>query len=266
MKPTPAHIQLSFGRVHHARLRPVRHAFSYGVYFLRLPLRSLTQEKGTRSVFFSHNRFNILSFWDKDHGDGTQSLPEWVDGVLQREGVHDANGEIWLQTFPRVLGYVFNPVSFWFCHRADGTLRVILAEVNNTFGERHVYLLDNGGTMPYGIEIGTRKIFHVSPFCAVDGHYRFRFLQTSPDADENDKGERTVARIDYDDDDGPLIQTSISGSSQPLSSATIVRAFFTYPLMTFGVMTRIHWQALQLWRKRVRFFSKPSPPSSELSR
>src|SRR6476661_5529786 len=170
MTATP---QLCFGQVRHTRLRPARNAFAYGVFFLRLPLRSLGAAPfGGR--LFSRNRFNLLSFHDADHGDGCQAPLDWIDGLLKREGIADADGEIWLQTFPRVLGYVFNPVSFWFCHTKDGALRAVLCEVNNTFGERHCYLLDGGGTMPYGVELTARKTFHVSPFCAIAGGYRFR--------------------------------------------------------------------------------------------
>lgn len=258
-------IQLCFGHVRHVRVRPVSHAFNYGVYFLRLPLRALAQQTSKLPWFFSRNHFNILSFHDDDYGDGKQPLIHWIDTLLQQEGINDVDGEIWLQTFPRVLGYVFNPVSFWFCHKRDGKLRAVLAEVRNTFGERHCYLLDTGDTMPYGVELQTRKIFHVSPFCKVDGDYHFRFMR----ADRSTHAraiERHIACIDYHDAQGLLIQTSISGSTAPLSARLIAKAFFFYPFMTFGVIARIHLQALKLWLKRVPFFRKPHPPSCDISR
>ena len=255
-------IQLCFGRVLHARLRPVQHHFAYGVYFMRLPLRALARQMcGTR--LFSLNRFNLLSFHERDHGDGATPLLPWIDALLRAEGIDDATGEIWLQAFPRVLGYVFNPVSFWFCHRADGALRAVLCEVRNTFGEKHCYLLDTGASMAYGVELKSRKVFHVSPFCAVEGGYRFRFMRKAADGAQ---AESTVARIDHDDALGVLINTSISGTATPLSDRAVLRAFFAYPLMTFGVVARIHLQALRLWLKRVPFFSKPAAPSSELTR
>ena len=251
--------QLCFGTVRHSRLRPVANLFSYGVYFLRLPLRSIGNgDLGGR--FFSRNRFNLLSFHDRDHGDGKQMLTTWIDQVLHSEGITDADGEVWLQAFPRVLGYVFNPVSFWFCHRADGALRAIVCEVRNTFGEKHYYLLDSGAAMQYGVELTARKVFHVSPFCAIEGGYRFRFMRTQREH------EQTVARIDHDDDHGPLLLTSISGTATTLTATNALKAFFSYPLMTFGVVLRIHFQALKLFIKRVPFFSKPVPPSVELSR
>ncbi|MEO6354012.1 MAG: DUF1365 domain-containing protein [Oxalobacteraceae bacterium] len=258
--------QLCFGEVRHCRLRPARHVFKYGVYFMRLPLRAMAlMQAPVQCALFSHNRFNLLSFWDKDHGDGQQPLVDWIDALLASEGIADADGEIWLQAFPRVLGYVFNPVSFWFCHRQDGQLRAVLAEVRNTFGEHHYYLLETGAAMPYGVELRARKIFHVSPFCAVDGVYRFRFMRRLDKIDSRTL-EHTVARVDHDDSDGPLLLTSVSGASQPLTNAVVAKAFFFYPLMTFGVIAKIHWQALRLWLKRVPFFTKPDPPSSELSR
>jgi len=255
-------IQLCFGEVRHARIRPVANAFAYRVYFLRLPLRSLARQS-LKTRWFSHNRFNLLSFHECDHGDGTTPLTDWADTLLASEGIHDADGEIWLQTFPRVLGYVFNPVSFWFFHRKDGSLRAILCAVHNTFGEKHDYLLDTGEAMPYGIELHAIKAFHVSPFFPINGNYRFRFMRTQG---EHSAGEQTVARIDYGDDDGPLLKTSISGESKTLTDGGVALAFFLYPLMTLGVVVKIHWQALRLWIKRIPFFTKPEPPTHRVSR
>ena len=255
---------LSIGQVRHSRLRPAANAFSYGVFTLLLPLRTL----GARSFenrWCSRNRFNLLSFYDGDHGDGQTPLLEWLDGLLRSEDIDDADGEVWLQSFPRVLGYVFNPVSFWFCHRRDGVLRAIVCEVNNTFGERHCYLLDGGGPMPWGCELSATKIFHVSPFCAVEGSYRFRFMHATQNKGETTL-ERRVARIDYHDAQGPLLLTSVSGVLQVLNDANAARAFLTHPLMTLGVIFRIHWQALKLFIKRVPFFRKPLPPAKALSK
>ncbi|MGZ3158820.1 MAG: DUF1365 domain-containing protein [Burkholderiaceae bacterium] len=256
--------QICFGQVRHHRLRPAVNAFQYGVYFMRLPLRTMERDE-FEPLFCSRNRFNLLSFHDADHGDGQQPLVEWIDALLKSEGILDANGEIWLQTFPRVLGYVFNPVSFWFCHKKNGALRAVLCEVRNTFGERHCYLLDTGSDMPYGIELTAKKVFHVSPFCPIAGGYRFRFMRSSRLLGDQES-ETTIARIDYDDADGPLLLTSITGKSVVLSDGAIAKAFFNYPLMTFGVVAKIHWQALRLWLKRVPFFSKPAIPQHEVTR
>ncbi len=244
---------LATGVVRHRRLRPALHAFAYPTYFLLLPMRALRREPQRE---LRRNRFGLLSFHDRDHGEGGADALAWLDDLLRQQGVTDAAGEVWLQTYPRVLGYVFKPVSFWYCERRDGSLAAIVVEVNNTFGERHCYLLAGPG-LAFGRELTARKVFHVSPFCAVQGGYRFRFMRT---------GERIVARIDHDDDAGPLLQTSVSGRLQPLTAASRRAAFFGMPLMTLGVIARIHWQALRLWLKRVPFFGKPAPPRAFTSR
>lgn len=256
---TRALAQLCFGQVRHTRLRPVRNAFAYGAYYIRLPLRAMG-EAGFGCALFSRNRFNLLSFADRDHGDGEQPLCAWIDAMLKAEGIDDATGEVWLQTMPRVLGFVFNPVSFWFCHRPDGALRAVLCDVRNTFGERHFYLLDTGAPIGNGAELRARKVFHVSPFCQVEGGYRFRFARSVRGQ------EHTVARIDYDDAAGTLLQTSVSGTAAPITSARAARAFFSFPLMTLAVVVRIHLQALRLWVRRVPFIPKPAPPQQKVTR
>ncbi len=253
MTQAPAQPLIGFGQVRHTRLRPARNAFAYPTYFLLLPMRALHRD-GSGSL--AHNRPGALSFHDRDHGDGRGNAVEWLDELLQREGIHDADGEAWLHCYPRVLGFTFKPVSFWYCHRADGSLRAIVVEVNNTFGERHCYLLD---APAFGAQLRAAKAFHVSPFCQVEGGYRFRFMVT-PGRD------RTVARIDYDDDQGPLIETSVSGRLEPVTAASQRRALWRHPAMTLGVIARIHWQALRLWLKRVRFFHKPAAPDLFVTR
>ncbi len=258
---TTAQPLIGFGQVRHTRLKPARNAFNYPTYFLMLPMRSLHRPTGaepaTRSTL-AHNRPAALSFFDRDHGDGSDNALQWLDRLLLREGVEDALGEVWLHTYPRVLGYTFKPVSFWYCHRTDGTLRAIVVEVNNTFGERHCYLLDEP---QYGQELTADKVFHVSPFCTLEGGYRFRFLHI-----DNDGLKKTVARIDYDDAEGPLLETSVSGTLEPVTAASLRKALWGYPAMMFGVIGRIHWQAFKLWCKRVPFIRKPKPPEIFVTR
>lgn len=278
--------QIGLGEVRHARHRPTRHAFRYPAYFLRLPMRRLDAALAGQRLL-SHNRYNLMSFYDADHGDasgrdaasGSERLLAWIANILEREGISDARGEIWLHTFPRVLGYAFKPVSFWFCHRDDGALRAIVCEINNTFGERHCYLLAHrdGRPIANGEELVAAKVFHVSPFCAVSGSYRFRFLRSRASG-----RERTVARIELHDDAhddaldahdaadgqaaGPVISTSLSGILRPATNRALLWAFAGNPLFSFGVIARIHWQAVRLWAKRTPFCSKPAPPADGVSR
>jgi hypothetical protein len=263
MELAPVRPSVGFGQVRHTRLRPRLSRFIYRAFFLRLPLRAL--ERGPWPTrLLRHNRAGLTSIHDADHGEG-RPLLAWITELLTREGIRDANGEIWLHTFPRVLGYLFNPVSFWFAERSDGRLRAVLCEVNNTFGERHCYLLahDDGRPIAWGEEMRARKVFHVSPFCPVEGSYRFRFMLSGGDATHP---PRFVGRIDYDDREGPLLETSLGGALHTLSTRTMLWALLGYPAFTLGVMLRIHWQALKLALGRVPMFSKPEPPTLDVTR
>lgn len=252
---------IGFGQVHHSRLRPTRNDFTYPTWFLLLPMRCLAADPAAAGAL-ALNRPGLISFFDADHGDGRG--PEqggalaWLDELLRAEGIADADGEVWLHAYPRVLGHTFKPVSFWYCERADGSLRAIVAEVNNTFGERHCYLLDQPR---YGVELQAEKVFHVSPFCALAGRYRFCFLRHGQ-GDER----RTLVRVDHDDEAGPLLRTSVGGWLEPVTRVSLRRALLGYPAMTLMIVWRIHWQALKLWAKRVRFHAKPAPPDRFLTR
>jgi DUF1365 family protein len=234
--------QLCLGHVMHRRLRPAVNAFVYPVFYVQLPVRDLA---AANCGIFSVDKPNLLSFRSEDHGprDGSPLLP-WIENLLRQHGL-PADGDIMLQTFPRVLGYVFNPVSFWYCHDRSGALIAILAEVNNTFGGTHSYLLHRGGQpLRDGEEMTATKLFHVSPFNEVEGGYRFRFqLQRAVQ----------LARIDYDDAEGELLLTSISGKPRDWSAAALLGAFLRMPFLTLGVIACIHWQALKLWLKGVPF-------------
>ena len=246
--------RLVLGRVWHARLKPFVHAFRYRAFYLQLPLKSLHQQMTTNGRVgnwaWGVNRPALLSVNDRDHGDG-RPLLTWAESILNEAGVRDVEGEIWLQTFPRMLGYVFKPVSFWFCERADGSLRAIIAEVNNTFGDRHVYVLDPAShAIRNGQTLSAEKVFYVSPFFEVRGRYQFRFFKSN-------LGGHDLARIEYQDESGALLLTSMSGESQVLCPRSAVLAWCRYPLFSIGVIARIHWQALLLWLKGAKFISRP---------
>jgi DUF1365 family protein len=222
------------------------------------------QKKRTGSLGW--NRFAPMSFFDEDHGDARSQSQggavAWAREVLEQEGVMGIDGEIWLHCFPRVFGYTFKPVSFWYAHNAQGELLAILVEVNNTFGERHCYVLKNPR---YGIELQADKVFHVSPFCEVKGEYRFRFMLKLSNAKSLEPQAKTVVRIEYLDEDGPLLITSVSGDLEPLSAHRVKQALLKYPFMTLGIILRIHWHALRLWLKKVQFHRKPTPPTEMIS-
>ena len=252
-------IALLEGEIGHRRTRPAANAFAYRGFCLRLPLSRLA-ELPSRGV--AHNTPGAVAFHDRDHGarDGTP-CEAWIRALLAREDV-DAGGEVVLYTFPRMLGYLFAPVSFWVAHDRDDAVRAVLAEVRNTFGERHDYLVahDDGRPIASGDTLDARKVFHVSPFCEVKGRYAFRF-HFGP--------ARWLARIDYHDDDGvptPLLETWISGRAEPLERRSVRRLWWRYRWFTLGVIARIHWQAAKLVLKRVPFFFKPAPPREALTR
>lgn len=252
-------IGIVHGEVAHARRRPTLHAFRYPAFCLRIPLSALG---GLEAGGMAHNRPGLISFHDRDHGarDGSPLLP-WIRALLESEGLGGAD-EVVLYTFPRMLGYVFNPVSFWVCHDPDGAVRAVLCEVSNTFGEHHNYLLAHadGSPLVSGETLHARKCFHVSPFCSVQGHYAFRFSFVPG---------RWLARVDYFDgtaSQGPLLETRISGRVAALDRGGARALLWRYRFFTLGVIARIHWQALNLWRKGVRYIPKPPPPAQETTR
>ena len=213
------------------------------------------------SGFLGNNKAGLISFYDKDHGLGGGDSLKWALDLLKSEGVDDFGGEVWLHTFPRVLGFTFNPVSFWFFEDKMGATRAILAEVNNTFGERHCYLLENSNQvgdrqiMMWGQTYQVKKVFHVSPFCDRVGSYNFRFFSTETQGDNQQA--RHMARIEYLDEEGPLLITSISVMEAEINFMNWLKAIFSYPLMSYQILWKIHWQALKIWIKGVAYRSKP---------
>ena len=249
--------KILFGHVGHSRLAPRKNSFKYRAFFFSLPLLSIKQKE---SKFFSINKLNFFSLWFKDYGDQTAESPiNWVQKILSQHGLENIKGEIILQTLPRIVGYSFNPISFWFCYDQDKILKAIICEVRNTFGERHSYLLtqpDNGAISDKACFVAN-KAFHVSPFFSVDGTYHFRFA-ISP--------KSCNITINYLVNNQIKLKTFISGTYQEWNDWNLIRAAIVYPLLTINIIIQIHWQALKLWSKRVRYIKKPPPPNKAVSR
>jgi DUF1365 family protein len=227
-------------KVMHKRLFPKVNQFTYGVFYFALPLPAATLPS------------RILSFHNKDHGahDGGD-VGTWARTLLKTYGLGALVENITLITMPRVLGYVFNPVSFFMCFDKDKQLRAVICEVHNTFGEQHSYLCARADHAPLSPDewLEADKIFHVSPFLPRTGRYKFRFALR-----ENQLG----IWIDYyDAQNNKQLLTSLTGKLTPLDSGSLSRVFWSHPLVTLKVITLIHWQALKLISKGIRYIAKP---------
>ena len=236
------------GVVTHTRLKPKRHKLRYQVFMLLLDLDELSGlSKAMR--LFGLDRFALTGFSQRDHLDGsTVPLKVQIEAHLAKAGIA-AGGPIRLLCMPRILGGVFNPISVFFCHRADLSLSAVLYEVNNTFGEKHCYLIPAKGDGV--IEQGIEKGFYVSPFMDMDLSYGFRILPP---------GEAVSVRVEVSDTEGPVLSAAFAGRRISLSDATLWRAWWTHPLMTLGVMAAIHWEALKIWLKGEHVRPRPSAP------
>ncbi len=236
----------------HQRVRPRRHRLCYRVFFLLADLDELADLHG-RLPLFSHNRFNLFSFFDKDHGSGDGGpLRPWIERHLAEAGVDLGGGAIRLLCFPRVLGYVFNPLTVYFCYRTHGELGAILYEVSNTFGERHTYLAPVEASRAGVLTHRCDKEFYVSPFNAVVGGYRFRV---------EPPGQSVTVVINQSDTEGPLFHAALRAKRVPLTQGALLTAFVRYPLLTLKVIAGIHWEALRLWGKGLRLVDRPRPPA-----
>jgi uncharacterized protein len=222
---------LYFGDVMHARLRPVGHRFTYRVMSLLIDLDRL-DEANRQSALFGVNRAALYSFNEVDHGDRDgSSLRAFAQRQAKEIGIDLTGGRVLLLCYPRLLGYTFNPISVYFCHRAGGELALIIYEVRNTFGEIHPYVLpiNPDEISQAGIRQQQDKLFYVSPFVEMATRYRFRVLPP-----------------------GPLLAATFNGCRRALTTPALARSFFALPLVTFKIIAAIHWEALRLWVKGVR--------------
>jgi hypothetical protein len=246
---------LYFGEVMHARLKPMGHRFTYDVMSLLIDLDRL-DAADRMTPLFGVNRAALYSFRESDHGqrDGS-SLRAYAQRSAAAHGIDLTGGRVLLLCYPRLLGYTFNPLSAYFCYRADGELAMVIYEVRNTFGDIHPYALPvrPNEISPAGIRQEQDKLFYVSPFIEMAMRYHFRVVPP---------GERVRLRILETDRDGPLLAATFNGKHEALTTGALLRSFVSLPLVTFKIMAAIHWEALRLWIKGARLVPRPPAPPS----
>ncbi|MCR9255178.1 MAG: DUF1365 domain-containing protein [Alphaproteobacteria bacterium] len=247
---------LFVGQVMHARLKPKQHKFTYSVFSILLDIDRLA-ETAAGVPLLRYNKPGMFSFHDRDHGarDGSPLRP-WVDRHLAAAGLSEAGHQVTLLCFPRVLGYVFNPISVYFCRRADGTLGAVLYEVKNTFGDQHGYLVPIGRDEPLPHRHACDKGFYVSPFIEMAMRYNFKLTPAE---------DSYSLVIREEDKDGPLLVASQTMARKPLTARNLLLTFFTCPLLTLKVMGGIHWEALFIWMKGSGFNRRPAPPADDVT-
>ena len=242
---------LYVGSVMHRRFRPHAHHLHYRVFWMLLDLDEL-DALPRRLRLFSRNRFNVVSFHEADHGDGsTGPLRQQIDRQLRAAGIDNAGGPIRLLCMPRVFGYAFNPLSVYFCYRPDESMAAILYEVHNTFGERHSYLIAVEAEAHGVIAQRCRKAFYVSPFMDMNLTYAFRV---------DTPAERVGVAIDTFDSNGRLLTAVLAGERVQLNDAALLRVLLAHPAVTLKVIGAIHWHALRMLLKGFRLRTRPQPP------
>ncbi len=255
MKQEPA--VLYSARVMHRRLRPSPYRFVYRVFSLLLDIDRLPQAEALSSIF-SVNRFNLLSFYERDHVPVAEMrLREWADQVLKRQGIDAAGVRIKLLCFPRILGFVFNPLSIWYCEDPAGRPRGVICEVRNTFGERHYYvLMPETGKSDWPVRQSHAKDFHVSPFIGMQAIYHFRLSRPA---------KRFSVLIRELESNRLLLVASQTGEALPFNTRNLILQLLRVPLQTLKVVRAIHWQALKIWLRGTSFHSKPAPPAKDIT-
>ncbi|MCX7324854.1 MAG: DUF1365 domain-containing protein [Hyphomicrobiales bacterium] len=255
--PPKGAVWLYPGDVMHARMKPRTHRFAYKVFCLLIDIDRLA-EASRNARLFSVGRFNLLSFRESDHGAELQDAPagqlrRHVDRLLAPTSVDARGGRVLLLCYPRLLGFVFNPISVYYVYDVHEDLVALIYEVRNTFGEMHTYVcpVEPGQTSEAGIRQERDKLFYVSPFMAQTMRYHFRMLPP---------GDRVNVRILETDEGGPILAATFTGARRDLTSAAIVKACVAMPFMTVKVVAGIHWEAMKLWFKGIEFYNRPKRP------
>lgn len=244
------------GVVTHARLKPKLHKLSYRIYSLLLDLDEL-DEIDRRLRLLSIDRFNLFSFHRKDRGDRSGSdLREQLEQNMRKAGIEPDGGPICLLTMPRLLGWAFNPLSVFFCYSRDASLKAILWEVDNTFGERHGYMIPAEAQSGGEIAQQCDKAFYVSPFMDLDLRYQFQVLPPT---------DILSIRIEVHDRDGPVLMARHLARRRELTDGALLKAFFAIPFLTLRVVGGIYWEALKIWLKGIGLRVRPQPPQVPVS-
>jgi len=240
------------GAVIHRRMKPRRHWLRYRVFWTLLDLDEIVSlDRNLR--LFSRERFNLFGFYNADHGDGSsRPLRTQLDEHLAEAGLKLDGGPIRLLCMPRILGFVFNPISVYYCYHRGGALVALLYEVHNTFGERHSYLIPVDSNQVQPLEQQCHKAFYVSPFLDMAMSYVFRVQPPS---------QNIALAIEVSGPQGPVVIASLAGRRGPLTDAALLKRFFLYPLLTFKVVAAIYWEALKLWIKGMRLRPRPPAPT-----
>ena len=243
------------GQVIHKRFKPKQHFFKYNVFSLLLDLSEI-DELDKKISFFSYNKFNLISFFDKDHGERNgSSLVEWVKFNLKKTGINTINIKIKILCYPRIFGYVFNPLSIFFVYDRNSKLIAILYEVKNTFGEQHTYVFKTS-SYNKNIENNCEKKFYVSPFMDLSSKYFFKIL---------DPNKKLSIIINQADNQGKLLYASQDGIRSELTSKNLIFSYFRHPLMTFKIISAIHFEALRLWMKGIKLVKKEKKIKNNIS-
>ena len=257
----PKKHKLLVGKIFHKRLSPKTNKFNYSIYYLALSLKET--KNLANNLIFSRNKFALFSFYDKDHGDRKNNdCSKWHQDILKENQLEDICQNITLITMPRIFGYVFNPVSFWLCLDKNDNLRAVISEVNNTFGETHSYLSHNSDKSEITINncLETKKLFHVSPFFKREGYYKFRF---------NFNNIKNILNIEidyYNSKNEKLLITSLKGKLIDFNNKNLLILFLKHPLINLKTIFMIHFQALKLVSKSIKYQKKPQQLKKRFSK